>query len=363
MINNKILLICSLLTKDHRHLYSLVDKNEVSNLDIFSKISKFYEKKREELREIKYNEEFFSLIKKLKEIYKDNLVIINQEVDNIFQKNDIEVINLHGNIEESRCLDCNKIFKNLDECPDCKSKNYMVNVTLKNEKGQYQQVVELIDECQNLIFIGDMGQLDPTLFLDEMSNSLYINKEEQKYDGKNPYVEKKELLSDYFDQKFIYKELDETINLIESFFKISFAKSNNVNKNDPYKNNSIEIIETIENYYKNLQEKYNIEKKFHNKKLLKSIHQEYPFTKKLPDVYIGNIWYAYCNDVKIDPNKVIYDDLFYDMLLVYSLYKWEGTKKFFTKRPKISLVNAYNRNNQKEINIFKKLLLKKDFIE
>jgi len=362
MIKNKILIITSLLTKDFRHLYGLVSQQEINNKDNLEKVIGFYEYKKEGLKSYQYDKKLIELLKTLKDKHGENIIIVNQEVDDIFDKHNIDAINLHGNIEEYKCLKCNKINQ-VNICIDCNAKNLIPNITLKDEKGQYQQVVEYIDECQSVIFIGDMGQLDPTLFIDEMLDSLYINVETQTYSGENPHTSKKEFVHEYFEKKNIIDSYDNSCDDIEKFINLNINNQEIIDKNNPYKDEGKEIIEIVNTYFEHLVQKFNIERKFNDQSLIKKLHTIFPFTNKLPEVYIGTIWYTYCKDINISPTKIEYNDLFYDMLLVYSKYKWEGMKKFYTKRPKVSLTGAYNENNDKSINIFKKILLKQDFIE
>lgn len=364
MLKNKILIVTSILPKEFTHLYGLVDKNELMNNEFYNKIMNFYNNKRDLLLNYNENEKFYSYLKTIKNKYKDKIVIVNQEVDLQFSKLNIEHINLHGNMNQYICLDCNKLHDNKEVCPHCNSNKNFYNIRLKDEKGQYKEIVELLEECQYTIFLGNIGQIDPTLFLDEMVDSLYINIENQKYEGNNPYLEKdlKEKNVDYFfDKSFILNSFDESINEIDNFINLYLSKKDFVNMTNPYKENGKEIVELVNNYFNNLKISHNVENKNYDKKMIKKLKQCYPFIKKLPELYVYNIWFAYCNDTNQNPMNIKYDDLFYDMLLVYSKYKWIGIKKFYTKRPKISLTLAYNDNNEKQIEIFKKLILKKNY--
>jgi hypothetical protein len=59
-------------------------------------------------------------------------------------------------------------------------------------------------------------------------------------------------------------------------------------------------------------------------------------------------------------DKPFYTSLFYDMFLVYTIFKWDGIKKTLYKNPKISLLESYLKDDIKSINIFKNLLFKKE---
>lgn len=360
MIENKLLIIVSLLPKELRHLYGLVDKQEVNREELYNKIYSFYESKRKELLSLEVEPELLKLFKEAKKKYGNNIVIVNQEVDDSLIKHKIDSINIHGNINEYRCNECNlvSIDKN---CNDCLDSNSIHNVVLKNDKGQYQQVVELLDECQSVLFIGDIAQLDPTLYLDEMISSLYINDIDQIYKGDNELVQREVPISDYFDNSIITNSIKENIEEINTFIDASMKKQIAINQKNPYRDDGIDVIHELNSYSIVLKEEHNIDLEIYDRAMIKKINKSFPFTKKLPNVYIESIWHTFCRDTNRSIKDFSYDDLFYDMLLVYSIYRWPGIKKYFTKRPKISLAQSFNNKNSKHTEIFKKLLYKKEF--
>lgn len=364
MLKNKILVISSILPKEFTHLYGLIEKTELQNEQLFGKIQDFYNNKKNELENYNKNKDFYSFMKQMSDKYKDQLIIVNQEIDNNYSKYNIPHISLQGNMEKYNCLDCKKI-SNLNVCEHCNSTKTFFNISLKNDKNQYKEIVDLLDECQFVIFLGNIGQIDPTLFLDEIVDSIYIGTEDIDYQGSNPYLDKElknNKLSTFFDKSFIVDDYDNCIDNLKDFIELHLSKQNFVNMIDPYKDKGKEIVDLVDVYFEVLKNKHNIENKNYDKKMIRKIKECYPFIKKLPEIYVHNIWFTYCYDTNQNPLHVKYDDLFYDMLLVYSKYRWNGVKKFFTKRPKISLTLAYNSNNEKEIEIFKKLLFKKNYI-
>lgn len=363
MIEEKVLVITSLFPKELTHLYGLVDKQEVLISEYKQKIDNFYNSKQNELNNFVLNNEFYSYLKQLKDNYKNQIIFINQEVDNKYREFEIDALNIHGNINDFICLDCNKIH-NLNNCPNCNSTNNFYGITFKEDKNQYKQVIDLVDKCKYLIFIGEMGQLDPTLFLDEMVDSLYINLSNIDYVGKNPYVEKKEKLSEYFDNFLIINNFIDSINTIDEFLIKNLKKENKeIDILHPYGNKEKEVIDVINNYFEHLVSKYNIQKRYDDRRTINKLKKIYPFVSKLPETYVGNIWHAFCNDINKKSIDIDYNDMFYDMLLVYSVFRWEGTKKYFTTRPKINLSLAYSNNNNKEIDVFKKLIFKKNYLD
>ena len=364
MIENKVLIITSLLPKELTRLYGLVSKNEVKEEAYKDKIIKFYENKKELISNFNNYDNLYKYFKTIKDKYKNKVIFLNQEVDNKFVEYNIEALNLQGSLFNYYCEDCN-LKNSSTTCSKCGKENLFYNITFKEDKRQYSQVVDLINETQNLIFIGNVSDLDPTLYTEDFVDTLYVNTEEIQYKGQNPYISKEDReknFSDFFNQKLIVDDLNNSIDTIDGFIKSKLSKKNVININNPYKNKGKEIIEIINNYFEHLKEKHKINNLHYDKRIVNQIKRKYPFTKLLPELYVHNIWFAYSYDTKRNPSIVTYDDLFYDMLLVYSKYRWEGVKKYFTKKPKVSLTIAYNENDEKTINLFKKLLFKDDNI-
>lgn len=362
MIKNKILVICSLMPWDLTRIHGLVTKTEVEDIMIKNKIRMFYESKKESISSYNDNQKLYEYFKTLKDKYKDKITFVNQEIDNKFKAFDIEAINLQGNLFEYYCDDCNLVH-DMNVCSNCDNVGLFYNISLKEDKRQYAKVVDLINEAQNLIFIGNVSELDPTLYIDDFIETLYINTEDVKYSGSNPYIsneDKDKNIGDFFNKKHIVENLNDSIDIIDTFVKHKLNTKVNVNIKNPYKNNGVEIIQIVNDYFSYLQTKHSISNEHYDKRLVKVIRKTYPFTKHLPELYVHNIWFAYCYDTKRDPLNIFYDDLFYDMLLVYSKYRWDGVKKYFTIRPKVSLTISYNQGNEKAIKLFQKLLFKDD---
>lgn len=362
MLKNKLLIITSLLSKDLTRLHGLVNKQEVNNEILSEKIVSFYENKKELINSFNKYEKLYKCFKELKDKYKDDIIFVNQEIDNKFKIYDIEHLNLQGNLYEYYCEPCN-LINNTNICSKCNKENLFYNITLKEDKRQYSKVVDLINIAQNLIFIGNISELDPTLYTEDFIDSLYISEDEVKYNGQNPYLDKEERnknFSDFFTKKIITTDLNLTIEDINNFVKNKLNKKMTIDINNPFKNKGEEIINIINDYFEHLKSKHNIKNMHYDRRIVNSLKKTYPFTKKLPELYLHNIWFAYCYDTKRNPSIVKYDYLFYDMLLVYSKFRWEGVKKYFTKHPKVSLTIAYNENDEKSITLFKKLLFKNE---
>lgn len=366
MIKNKVLLILSILPKELTHLYGLVTKDELNDLNKKNKIDDFYKFKKEELTKLNQYDLFYKNLKFIKDKFKDDLIIVNQELDSILDNYEIEYISLNGNFNNFVCLDCNEFCEvNSKICPSCESNKLFYNIRLKDENSQFKELIEHISKCQYTVMIGEMGQVDPTLFIDEMVDSLYLGIKEIKYNGNNPYLDKEFKdynLSQFFSKSLIVENYDKAILNLNEFLNSYLGKSKKVDIHKPYKNNGKEILDIINNYYNHLIDKYNISENEYDKKIIRELRQSFPFVKNIPNVYLYNIWLSFCHDIKINYKETNYNDMFYDMLLVYAYYRWDGVKKFYTTRPKVSLALAYNENNDLEINIFKKQLLKNNFI-
>jgi len=99
----------------------------------------------------------FEFIKK----YKDKLIHYDQSVYNFWDSlNHFDLRRLEGNINQIKCLNCNRIFSlkkigNKKECPKCKSDKLINNLLFKNSNvNQYKVLLEDIGfkTMKNLFF-------------------------------------------------------------------------------------------------------------------------------------------------------------------------------------------------------------------
>ena len=157
-------------------LWDEYDVSVVCNHDSLEKNEKltieFYDKRRAEL-ETKEPNEAHKVIAKLKKKYKDDIAVITQNVDNLFEKAEIphdDVIHLHGFMPEVRCQNtqCNLTFdigykSQYDafngKCPTCNSK-LRPNIVFFGEMApMYEQLNHHIQDCELFIVIGTSGNV------------------------------------------------------------------------------------------------------------------------------------------------------------------------------------------------------------
>ena len=142
-----------------------LDNNEALTVE-------FYDKRRAELESKKPNHAH-KIVAKLKERYKDDIAVITQNVDNLFEKagmNHDEVIHLHGFMTELRCRDsqCNLTFdvgyKNQENafngtCPTCHSK-LRPNIVFFGEAAPlYEKLYHELNDCELFVVIGTSGNV------------------------------------------------------------------------------------------------------------------------------------------------------------------------------------------------------------
>jgi len=145
--------------------YDSLEKNESLTIE-------FYDKRRAEL-ETKEANHAHKIIAMLKEKYKDNIAVITQNVDNLFEKAGLEkkdVIHLHGFMTEVRCQDstCNKTIDigyksqydyNNNSCPKCGEK-LRPNIVFFGEMAPlYEELNNQIQDCELLVVIGTSGNV------------------------------------------------------------------------------------------------------------------------------------------------------------------------------------------------------------
>lgn len=153
--------------------YDSLEKNEKLTI-------KFYNQRRSNLEDKKPNHAH-KVIASLKEKYFNDIVIITQNVDNLFEKAGIEkkdVIHLHGFLTEIKCTSCNNILDigyqeqstlNNYLCSKCNSKLRPNIVFFGEEAPQYELLNYHIHHCELLVIIGTSGNV---LDLNTLANSV-----------------------------------------------------------------------------------------------------------------------------------------------------------------------------------------------
>ncbi len=213
--------------RDSDGLWEEYDVGVVCNYDSLQRHEaitlEFYDKRREELEDKEPNYAH-KVIAQLKEKYQDNLAIITQNVDNLFEKAGIahdDVLHLHGFMTEVRCQNptCNLTFdiaygkiENAfnGNCPTCFTKLRPNIVFFGEAAPMYEQLNYHMDSCELLVVIGTSGNVINTDFLTGLVSKSILNN-----------LESSAAIDDNLYSKVLYKKatqaIDEIAEDIENF--------------------------------------------------------------------------------------------------------------------------------------------------
>ena len=151
----------------------------------------FYNSRREELKDKKPNHAH-KVIAKLKDKYKDQIAVITQNVDDMFEKAGCdEVLHLHGFLRELKCEKCENIvdiaYEKQDmtneNCPKCQN-HLRPNIIFFGEMApKYQDMYKEFDDCEFFVVIGTSGAVINTdMFLNpDIKVSILNNLEPSGY--------------------------------------------------------------------------------------------------------------------------------------------------------------------------------------
>ncbi len=160
--------------RDSGGLWEEYDVSVVCNhdsLDINKDITiEFYNKRRSELEDKEANHAH-KVIAQLKSEYPNDIAVITQNVDNLFEKAQMksdEVIHLHGFMPEIRCRECEKVYDigykklqdfNDGQCLEC-SADLRPNIVFFGESApMYERLNAEISNCELFIVIGTSGEV------------------------------------------------------------------------------------------------------------------------------------------------------------------------------------------------------------
>jgi NAD-dependent deacetylase len=185
---------------------------------------KFYDARRLDIKD-KTPNYAHKLIVELKQKYPNDISVLTQNVDDLFEKAGIadnEIVHLHGFLRELRCRGCNKIFEigyvNQDnyakECPSCKSKLRPNIVFFGEPAPKYEILTQELNKCELIVIIGTSGNvLDVTYFAQLTDKSILNN------------LEASEAIDDSYFTKVYYAKATEAIGEIVEYVE-EFLKNN-----------------------------------------------------------------------------------------------------------------------------------------
>ena len=178
----------------------------------------FYDKRRVELSDKQPNKAH-KVLADLKKRYGDDIAIITQNVDDLFEKAGLQpddVIHLHGELTKLQCQECGIVYdigyKKTSEsfngkCPSCFSKKVRPFIVMFGEMApNYAKLYEALQDCELLIVIGTSGQVISTDDLLKYVDKSVLNNLEP-----NPAID---------DTLYSYVFYEKATNAIEKIAKI-----------------------------------------------------------------------------------------------------------------------------------------------
>ena len=161
--------------RDNNGLWEEYDVKDVCTLGCLEinreETIEFYDKRRVELADKKPNKAH-KVLATLKKRYKDEIAIITQNVDDLFEKAGLdsdEIIHLHGELTKVSCQECgltyNIGYKKIQQsfngkCPSCFSTKIRPFIVMFGEEApEYVKLYEVLQECELLVVIGTSGQV------------------------------------------------------------------------------------------------------------------------------------------------------------------------------------------------------------
>ena len=187
---------------------------------------KFYDARRADIKD-KVPNYAHKLIVELKQKYPDEISVLTQNIDDLFEKAGIkehEIVHLHGFLRELRCRECDEIFEigyvNQDEfaskCPSCGGKLRPNIVFFGEAAPEYQKLTQELNRCELIVVIGTSGNvLDVTYFAQLTDYSILNN------------LEPSNAIDDTYFTKVYYAKATEAIaeiaEYIEDFLEARFV--------------------------------------------------------------------------------------------------------------------------------------------
>lgn len=170
-------------------LWSKLKPEELANFDAFMRnpelVWEWYNYRKKIIHEVKPNPAHYALAR-FEEIVKE-FTLVTQNIDNLhFRAGSKRVLELHGNIERSYCIDCGKFSdsieisteKKLPKCPSC---NGLIrpDVVWFGEmlpEGVFESASKAADQCELFLTVGTSAVVYPAagLPLTARSQGAYV---------------------------------------------------------------------------------------------------------------------------------------------------------------------------------------------
>lgn len=206
--------------RDSGGLWDEYEVSVVCNYDSMQKHEnvtiEFYDKRRAEL-EFKEPNYAHKRVAELKNMYKKEIAVITQNVDNLFEKAGLkseDVIHLHGFLTQLRCQDlhCGKVFDvgyksqkdfNGGRCLTCNSKLRPNIVFFGEQAPMYEELNKQIQDCELFVVIGTSGNVIGVNTMAQFATRSILNNYE-------PSI----AINDAYFSKVLYKKATEAVDEI-----------------------------------------------------------------------------------------------------------------------------------------------------
>lgn len=203
--------------RDSGGLWDEYDVSVVCNYDSMQKHEdvtiEFYDKRRSEL-ESKEPNYAHKRVAELKNMYKKEIAVITQNVDNLFEKAGLkseDIIHLHGFLTQLRCQDlhCGKVFDigyvsqkefNGGKCPACGSKLRPNIVFFGEAAPMYEELNSHIQNCELFVVIGTSGNVIGVNTMAQFATKSILNN-----------YEPSSAINDAYFSKVLYKKATEAV--------------------------------------------------------------------------------------------------------------------------------------------------------
>lgn len=190
-------------------LKGCLDKNREMTIN-------FYDMRRISLKEKEPNYAH-KKIAELKNKYPKDIAVITQNIDNLFEKANLEhkdVIHLHGFLTNLECEFCGLVYdvgyKKTEEafegkCPNCSSKKIRPFIVMFGEQApKYKELFKEFDDCEMFVVIGTSGNvIDTDMFLNPNIKISILNN-----------LEPSSAIDDTLYTKVLYKQASQAIDEI-----------------------------------------------------------------------------------------------------------------------------------------------------
>ena len=173
---------------------------------------RFYDKRREDIKDKKPNKAHLEIVKLAKK-YPDDVAIITQNVDDMFEKAGCEnVVHLHGFLPEVRCESCGfldnigyqKLSDVYNECPNCMAKLRPNIVFFGEAAPMYEKLYTALQDCEMFVVIGSSGNV--------INTDMFVSSGIKKSILNN--LEPSSAIDDSLYSKVIYKKATEAVDEI-----------------------------------------------------------------------------------------------------------------------------------------------------